>query len=92
VLLRGWTHFRPLLTTRREILRRTFDSVNIEVVSDLALLGLLRSFYRSYCSPLVRPCHCRFFIANYQLVRLVEAIGNGQLEIGNGGDVYWPTK
>jgi len=39
--LRGWTHFRPLLTTRRRILRSIILGVNTNIRENLKFLRIL---------------------------------------------------
>jgi hypothetical protein len=38
--LRGWTHFRPLLTTQRRILRSIILAVNTKIREKLKFLGV----------------------------------------------------
>ena len=40
-LLRGWTHFRPLLTTRSRILRCLIFAVNTKIRKNLRFLSVL---------------------------------------------------
>lgn len=40
-LLRGWTHFRPLLTTQRRILRSIILAVNTKIHEKLEFLRVL---------------------------------------------------
>jgi hypothetical protein len=39
--LRGWTHFRPLLTTQRRILRSIILAVNTKICEKLKFLRVL---------------------------------------------------
>jgi hypothetical protein len=39
--LRGWTHFRPLLTTRRRIVRSLIFAVNTKISEILKFLRVL---------------------------------------------------
>ena len=74
--LRGWTHFRPLLTTQRRILRSIILAVNTKICEKLKFLRV----WSGRGKVTVR------LLSAYATTRL--RVGEDRIADGHGLDVY----